>query len=63
MFCEEMIEFFHKIPVALRKPVGRIKKQQMLLIDIGGKWSMDKHKSKNPPLKGPIISKEAHKKE
>ena len=46
MFCEEMLDLFHRIPVALPKPVGYINKQQILLTDIGGKWFMDKHKSK-----------------
>ena len=34
MFCEDIIEFFHKIPVALTKPVGFINKRKMLLTDI-----------------------------
>ena len=33
---------FHKIPIALPKSVGYIKKQQTLLTDIGGKWFMVK---------------------
>ena len=45
MFCEEMIDFFHKIPVASPKNVNYIKKRQMLLTDMGGKWFMKKHKS------------------
>ena len=44
MFCDEIIEMFHKIPGALPNPAGYIKKQQTLLTDIGGKWFMDKHK-------------------
>ena len=36
MICEEIIELFQKIPLALPKIVGYIKKQ-MLLTDIGGK--------------------------
>ena len=52
-----------KIPVALPRPVDYINKRQMLLTDIGGKWFIDKHKSKPPPIKIPILRKEAHKKE
>ena len=35
----------------------------MLLTDMGGKWFMNKHKSKLPPMKRPILSKESQKKE
>ena len=42
MFCEEFLELFQKIHVALPKPVGYINKQKMLLTYICGKWSMDK---------------------
>ena len=41
MFCEEMIKFYQKRPISLPKPVDYIKKQQMLLTYIGGKWFMD----------------------
>ena len=61
MFCEEIIEFFQKIYVALQKPVDYIKKLQMLLMDIGGKQFMDKHKSKLPPMKIPIMSNKSQK--
>ena len=63
MFCGEILELFQKIPVALPKPVGYIKKQKMLLKDMGGKWFMDKHKSKLPPIKRPILSKVENNKE
>ena len=63
MFCKEMLELFQKTPVALPKPVGYINKRQMLSTDIGGKWFMDKNKSKPPPTKMPIMSKEYKKKE
>ena len=59
MFCEEIIELFQKISVALPKPVDYIKTQQIMFIDIGGKWFMDKHKLKLPPIKSTILSKEA----
>ena len=58
-----MLELFHKIPVSLPKPVGYIKKRKMLLTNIGGKWFIDKHKSKIPPIKIPIRSKEENNKE
>ena len=54
MFCEEMIDFFHKIPVASPKNVNYIKKRQMLLTDMGGKWFMKKTQIKLPPMKIPI---------
>ena len=63
MFCEEIIELLQEIPVALTKSVGLINKQQMLLTDIGGKWFMDKHKSKLPPMTSPRLIKEEKKKE
>ena len=44
MFCEEIIELFQKIPAALPKPVYYIKKQQILLTYIGGKWFTEKRK-------------------
>ena len=58
-----MIELFQKIHVSLPKPVDYIKKQQMLLTYIGGKWFMEKHKSKIPPFERQILIKEAHNKE
>ena len=58
-----MIDLLQKIPVALPKPVAFIKKQQMLLTDIGGKWFVDKYESKLPPMKRPKFSKEEKKKE
>ena len=35
----------------------------MLFTDIGGKWFIEKHKSKIPPMKSPRLIKEAQKKE
>ena len=46
MSCEETIDLFQIITVALPKPIDYIKKQQMILTDIGGKWFIDKHESK-----------------
>ena len=63
MFYKEILELFQKIAITLPKPVYYIKKIQMLLIYVGGKWFMDKHKTNPPPFKRPILSKEAHKKE
>ena len=62
-FCEEIIELFQRLNVARPKPVDYMEKRQMLLIDIGGKWFMDKHKSELYPMKYPKLSKEAHNKE
>ena len=58
-----MIEPFQKIPVTLPKPVGYINKRRMLLTYIGGKCFTEKHKSENPPIKSPKLSKESQKKE
>ena len=44
MFCEEMLDLFHKISVSLPKPIGNIKERQILLTDIAGKGFIDKHK-------------------
>ena len=63
MFCDEMLELFQKIPVNLTKRVYYIKKRQMLLTYIGGKWFMDKYKLTTPPAEKPILSKESQKKE
>ena len=54
MFYEEMFDLFQRITASLQKPVGYIKKGKILLTDIGGKWFMEKHKSKLPPMKRPI---------
>ena len=61
MFCDEMIELFHKIHVALPKPGDYMKKHTFLLTDIGGKWFMDKNKSKLSAMKILRLSKEAQK--
>ena len=58
MFCDEIIELFHKIHVALPKPGDYMKKHIFLLTDIGGKWFMAKHKSKLLPMKRPGLIKE-----
>ena len=44
--CENIIELFRVITVALPKPADYIKKRQMFLKYIGGKWFIDKHESK-----------------
>ena len=44
MLCEEILELFQKITVTLTKTVDYINKRQMLLVDIGGKWFMEKVK-------------------
>ena len=59
MVCERMIELFYKIYFALPKPIDYIKKQQMLSTDIGGKYFMYQYKSKLPPIKSSILSKES----
>ena len=46
MSCEETIDLFQIITVALPKPVSYINKQQMILTDIGRKWFIDKHETK-----------------
>ena len=53
-----MLELFQKEPVALPKPVVYINKRKILLKYIGGKWLVDKHKSKIAPMKIPRLSKE-----
>ena len=63
MFCEEMIELFHKIPDYLPKPADYKKKQQMVLTHIGDKWLMEKHKSRLTIIKNPKLSKEAQNNE
>ena len=58
-----MLELFQKIPVDPQKPADYIRKQQMLLIDIGGKWFMEKHKSKFSLMRRPKLIKEERKRE
>ena len=49
MYYEDMFELFKKAPVALTESVDYIYKRQLLLIDIGGKWFMEKLQSPPPP--------------
>ena len=63
MFCEEMLQLFQKIPFALPKTAGYIKKQHTLQADTGGKWFLGKQKSNLPPMKRPILIKVLNKKE
>ena len=55
---QQCFELIQKVPFAIPKPVGCIKKRQMLLTKIDGKWFMKKHKSKLLPMKSLRQSKE-----
>ena len=62
-FVKKWLRCFKKIPVTFPKHVYYIDKGQMLLINIGGKWFMDKHIPPPSPIKMEILIKELHKKE
>ena len=64
MYSNKMSELFKNISATITEPnLGDYRKKiQILLTDIGGKWSINNLKSKPSLINRPILSKEAQKK-